>query len=1094
MPSHPPEPFAHVLPSSAPASPPASALPLAPLHDAPYTSASSALHPSLRPPSSSPPRPSICAECGAHQLTPLAADPALLVCVCGLKQPSPARPPPPPPAATPKPPPPKRKPPPAAVKHKVPEWLGDVAARLRGVPRFLLKEAVRLYGRACKEPERGGASSFALALASLESCLRAHQLDATRRQLCEASCGCGGGGVKPEQLEAAARVVARVAGAAPPVRAPLAAHLAAMLSEALQPKAKPGQAALAARQVALTNAARAMATHATDLGLGRDESPLVLAAACTLLAFERNPPKDKLSSKSKLAEDLAMEAGAELDKIMNCYHDDLTTHQQSLFDESQKAIIPQSSRLDAPAPPTPTQLLSSKRKPAGGGRKRKSTGALPEGKRGGGTSSEAEARAAGEEGDRPAAACAHCRVELSPSRKKELCVDCAEDQCWKCGRVDPIGVDEHRNCFGCMREALLRNRLRIGAFRRLQLFRPPPAVPPPVVPQRTASSQGSAPPVVPPLRQPSADRLAKAADSSPQLRPAGYTPPQGAAQPHAQPPELRLDGRPGDISPPAPVSPRSAAASLAACALEWERPLSDDKYHQLLASPQHPPTPSRDEAPPYPPPPPPSPHASPYHPHDQPFAMLREGTLASNWPYRTASPKPAHGEQRARAEATAALAGWTAPTARCSHTARTPPCTSTPSRLLLESPPPADPPLRFSSLFKPPPPLRFSSLFKPPPHLRFSSLLHLSASPLSSSHLFSTSPLLLSLQASSTSPLLLSLLHLSASPLSSSHLFSTSPLLLSLQATSSPPLRFSSLFNSHLFSTSPLRLSLQQPPLPRLSSPLFKAPTSLQPSSLRSPPPPPLFLPTTHRSSLPAGPQPHDDSALVRRSPRLNPASAAPSDSLSPTLASLMMPPPPPMMPSLPPSLDADPAAPRASPRHAPPHGAAPLFWERPATDPRSSPCWGGASSYPSGLPSASPQHIRRSPRLLAAPAYGESLLRRSPRLSAAGFFPQASPSASPRQAGGSLSGLMRPPPARSASKGEKEAADSTLTDLDMDNMLDPYAAGSPDDSSMMHSQYGSFSSFTSSGSHLDLQMMAEPTAGKGRPPKPNEEAEAKPA
>mmetsp|Transcript_39828 Transcript_39828/g.91536 ORF Transcript_39828/g.91536 Transcript_39828/m.91536 type:complete len:254 (-) Transcript_39828:544-1305(-) len=247
-------------------------------------------------------------------------------------------------------------------------------------------------------------------------------------------------------------------------------------------------------------------------------------------------------------------------------------------------------------------------------------------------------------------------------------------------------------------------------------------------------------------------------------------------------------------------------------------------------------------------------------------------------------------------------------------------------------------------------------------------------------------------------------------------------------------------------------------------------------------------------SMLSHGPQPHDDSALVRRSPRLNPASAAPSDSLSPTLASLMMPPPPPMMPSLPPSLDADPAAPRASPRHAPPHGAAPLFWERPATDPRSSPCWGGASSYPSGLPSASPQHIRRSPRLLAAPAYGESLLRRSPRLSAAGFFPQASPSASPRQAGGSLSGLMRPPPARSASKGEKEAADSTLTDLDMDNMLDPYAAGSPDDSSMMHSQYGSFSSFTSSGSHLDLQMMAEPTAGKGRPPKPNEEAEAKPA
>eukprot|EP00966_Prymnesium_polylepis_P161069 3722121-Prymnesium_polylepis.1 len=49
---------------------------------------------------------------------------------------------------------------------------------------------------------------------------------------------------------------------------------------------------------------------------------------------------------------------------------------------------------------------------------------------------------------------------------------------------------------------------------------------------------------------------------------------------------------------------------------------------------------------------------------------------------------------------------------------------------------------------------------------------------------------------------------------------------------------------------------------------------------------------------------------------------------------------------------------------------------------------------------------------------------------------------------------------------------------------LEPHAAGHPDDLSLMQLQYGSFSSSsTSSGSHLDLHMMAEEDGGP--PPEP---------
>ena len=62
--------------------------------------------------------------------------------------------------------------------------------------------------------------------------------------------------------------------------------------------------------------------------------------------------------------------------------------------------------------------------------------------------------------------CKHCSVSLPPHEAfAELCVDCREDQCQLCGNVDPIAVDQYRRCFGCMREAVLRSRLRAGALK-----------------------------------------------------------------------------------------------------------------------------------------------------------------------------------------------------------------------------------------------------------------------------------------------------------------------------------------------------------------------------------------------------------------------------------------------------------------------------------------------------------------------------------------------------------------------------------------------------------------------------------------------------
>ena len=135
----------------------------------------------------------ICPECGQRQFTHDESDPGFLVCLCGLKLPLPELPPPPPapPPAHPPPPlaaaeppagspveppadgstpqraaqPQKKKPAASTIKAKIPKWLPEVAKRLRGVPRFVVKESIRLYSKVSKDTKRQGCTEWGLALA-----------------------------------------------------------------------------------------------------------------------------------------------------------------------------------------------------------------------------------------------------------------------------------------------------------------------------------------------------------------------------------------------------------------------------------------------------------------------------------------------------------------------------------------------------------------------------------------------------------------------------------------------------------------------------------------------------------------------------------------------------------------------------------------------------------------------------------------------------------------------------------------------------------------------------------------------------------------
>ena len=353
----------------------------------------------------SPGRPT-CPECGGRQFSP-DTEVGFIVCLCGLRQtdpqasasaapsnpdamqggeqgrltsdklepggeqqdgelllsPPPLPPLPPPSVAGESPGPRSAKPAkpkpksPVSQKQKIPKWLPEVAKRLGGVPRFVVKEARKLYDKATRDTKRQGCSEFGaspapspafyrspplplpcpspalplhtpscwracphnsmtwlhagLALASLDNALHKHQLTFTKQELCKATAlgpAVKTPTVKLEQLEACLRVVQRVqrqgADEDAPLPAPLAAHFAALLCDELLQKGNKG---------AWAKAARAVAAHATELGIAREYSPLVLAAAANQLVFERHEHKNKVTDK-KIAE----EAGVDCDTMMNC--------------------------------------------------------------------------------------------------------------------------------------------------------------------------------------------------------------------------------------------------------------------------------------------------------------------------------------------------------------------------------------------------------------------------------------------------------------------------------------------------------------------------------------------------------------------------------------------------------------------------------------------------------------------------------------------------------------------------------------------------------------------------------------------------------
>ena len=239
--------------------------------------------------------------------------------------------------------------------------------------------------------------------------------------------------------------------------------------------------------------------------------------------------------------------------------------------------------------------------------------------------------------------CLHCSVSLMEGVHAELCTDCREDQCQFCGSVDPIAVDQYRRCFGCMREAVLRSRLRAGALRNFELQVAAPALPskpstpaslgrtpsPYAPPTPSPQLQPAAPvlrlapatrsPLLPPARSPllppSRSPLlppARSPASSPQLGPMAPAmppllfalppaalPPPTISEAEGGAPVLRVSlpvalptAPPPMAPPPKPPSP-APGWEPPSPSRGWERPgLTDDEMHRLLASPMRPSTPS----------------------------------------------------------------------------------------------------------------------------------------------------------------------------------------------------------------------------------------------------------------------------------------------------------------------------------------------------------------------------------------------------------------------------------------------------------------------------------------------------------------------
>ena len=707
-----------------------------------------------------------CPDCGE----PFAeATGGILTCKCGLQKPVPAVTPPVRSprsrnAAGKK----KAKTPPKTTKSQ--KFLAEVSGRLSaGVPNFVLKDAHQLYGKALKSEERKGCSDVGeaarpapaaakplrarppsadhampvprtgLALAALEHGLRKHKLEPPRPELCTAALN----KVNLTQLEACSEVLRKVTNDRFPDQTPSAAHFATKLCEDLLEPQKMRERGLWAK------AAEAVANQALELRAGVDSPPLCLAAAICILVFERHTPK---GGEIK-AESVAKAAGQDESLVMDCYTCELLPHVKELLDASQVAILPQASaRLDAPAPHerhlrspvTAAKTSTRKRKPAtatppstpgsgGGGGSAGGSGGAPAGASPGADVAAAATAASGSSSsdagaDQPAASasteegpdaasstadaaipaqeahlCKHCSVQLPPHEAQaELCVDCRDDQCQLCGSVDPIAVDQYRRCFGCMREAVLRSRLRAGALRGFTavpigsvfspVLRPAPAAmrspsPRPLlsgVPQQRATPELPLLPVPMLLTLPPPAAAAAAADSDVSMAAAEETAPAAAGSEAAAAADstsstpLRMTVVVPPLpthplnNPPAPVPPPLPPASPAhGSGSEWERPgLTEEVMQKLLSSPMRPATPSRDNSG-YPQPSPPhfgvSPRASPRHvsgaqglqpalPGPLPGPLL---VLPPASPHRSAhdAAQPVHGEHRAKAE-------WTRATAR----------------------------------------------------------------------------------------------------------------------------------------------------------------------------------------------------------------------------------------------------------------------------------------------------------------------------------------------------------------------------------------------------------------------------------------------
>uniref|UniRef100_A0A7S4BJ89 Uncharacterized protein n=1 Tax=Chrysotila carterae TaxID=13221 RepID=A0A7S4BJ89_CHRCT len=985
----------------------------------------------------------VCKDCLSKNLG-IDLETGMAICRCGMKQELPKQTPR---QQASRPEPPKKRVTPTK-QGRAQKWLNEIAKRLGGLPSFVVKDSVRMYQNSLNDTDRKNCTDLGLALAALDRAMLSFSLGKPKQTLCKEA----GPKVNIPLLDLCAQVVNRQNPKAKPCAAvPLMERFVTALCDELKLK---GQ---------WTKAAVAVAATAETLGVGRDATVPALAAALVQLVVDRQPPKDKIEPST-----IATAAGVADEDLLRCHTEDLLPHMDELLQASQDAILPSpaSVSLSAPAPPTPP-IASPKVKTAGRGLRRKQP-MRPRSKEGACTSpapaaasaasgkagtsqSPAAARVSVKPAPAPAAAaaptllCKHCGTDFTddsdaaavptgtPRCERELCDDCLADQCRQCGRVDPIAVNEDLWCFGCMRETLLRHRLRLGALKG---FTPAPLMPPPPVPLTAMAHAHAATPNAVPA--PSCTPCAQPSQPSQHTQPAQ---PEKPAQPTLLP-------RPAQASQP-------SQASQVTQALQFPPP----------TQPTHAPQPGPSVAP------------SSFSPRVA--ASPRRSPRSATSPVSAATPAPP-------AESSTAPPAPTAPAAAPAPATAAPPAPLQPAAMPMPPPPARTPSgpgsgaqgaahegLQGSAQSAASPARRTSPRFSPLlPH-------HAPAPALSGSeHLFVLTPSMGGPPAASPS-------HLSPTSAPSPQLAAAATA--ATAAASAPscayppspssadwerPLSAEDLYHLVL---SPCQSPLHAPPYPMASPSAPESPRQCMqprpvlgmppesPYAQRGPSPRPAAgeqralaewavassrhvpSPAHGCSSWPSpmhlrAPSPmHSNEALLRRSPRLGGASPKPPHAAGPMRS---------------PSVHAHGAcgAHNAQSAQAQPSNASmppPMLPPRPSTDPRSSPAWPGnygadprsspawighVTSYGSHRPSTA-ERPATDPRQTDLPF----VLRQSPR-----NRPGSSPyiggaPASPRHS----VGLMLPPPPRQP--------DKIFTDEDMQDMLEPR------DTTVLEQQYGSY-------------------------------------